>query len=237
MAIPKRPNDYTLVREAFISRPGKVSFADLAEEFAIPSHAIAQCAADESWALLRTRRTAALIERSGAHEMLLAAAATQKAITDKFSSISLSTVEALESCLQELNTTDAGGNYKLAASTRTSILNTMSFALGNLARALKESGVVGLPRALMDQIEEKIPKGVEGKEQLSRALQQINLTVNLAREGKPVTHVVPEVIQTRAEQLAQPVTVPSKRSQESKEAARLIRQAEKRSKAEFESVL
>ena len=97
---------------------------------------------------------------------------------------------------ETLGVASAGIDHKrlieLAPSTRSQVLNTAAFALANLAKGLKDAGVVGLPRALMDSLESKAPKGPEGKDWLKHAMQQINVTVQLAREGKPVDTVPPQ---------------------------------------------
>lgn len=198
MAFPKRNQDWVPIRERFINAPERPTWGELETEFGTSSDKIRVAASDEGWAMLRAKRTAALVERSGAHQMLLAAAENQKVITDRFCSISVGTVEALEKVLTEIDgdVLEEGATKprKLAASTRAGILNNVSFALLNLANALKSSGVVGLPRALMNEIEAKTPKGEAGKDFLKTALQQINLTVNLAREGKALDSVE---VQTR----------------------------------------
>lgn len=188
MAIAKRNIDWVPVREHFLTAPERPTWSELETQFGIPAGRLQQTASDEGWVILRAKKTAALLERSGAHELLLAAAMQQQIITDKFCGVALSTVEGLEKVLAEIDTEKEDGKT-LAASTRSGILNTVSFALTNLARALKESGVVGLPRALMNELEAKMPKGEEGKDFLRTALQQINLTVNLAREGRALDAV------------------------------------------------
>ncbi len=194
MVVQRRSFKWEPVREHFLTAPERPTWNELETQFGIPADRIRAAAGDEGWVVLRAKKTAALVERSGVHEMLLDAARHQQLITDKFCGVALGTVEQLEKILSDLDGTDGETGKKLAVTTRSNTLNTVSFALLNLANALKNSGVVGLPRALMNQIESKMPAGEEGKEFLKTALQQINLTVNLAREGKPIDSVSVEPI-------------------------------------------
>ena len=216
------------IRTAFVERSDRPTYTDLSGEFSVPLERISKVANDEGWPMLRARHSAALVERSGAHDMLLQAAAAQRAVTDRLSSLTLQTISQLQSVVDDPHLGE------LAPSTRSQVLNTAAFALANLAKGLKDAGVVGLPRALMDSLESKAPKGPEGKDWLKHAMQQINVTVQLAREGKPVDTVPPQEPKAKAT-AADPIDIPSYDSQDGKEVARLIREAEARSLAKLEA--
>lgn len=242
MAIPKRLHDWGPVKTAYLERSPRPTWKSLAEEFGFAEKTLTAVANDEGWALLRARRSEALVERSGAHDMLLAAAGNQKAITDKLTNSALIIVQGLDNALDEMD-------EKLAASTRVGLLNTAAFAVSNIARALKEAGVVGLPKALMDELSEKAPKGPEGKEYLRSALHQINITVQAARDGKPIPEVVVEEPKHRypaggvfygkggADVEEAVTTMPGKGTKEGLALSRLMADANRRSKAEREEVI
>lgn len=228
MPLPKRSVDWSPIRKAFIERQDRPTYAELADEFGIPLPRVAEAGLDEGWPMLRARHSASLIERSGAHDMLLQAAAAQRAVTDRLSSLTLQTISQLQSVVDDPHLGE------LAPSTRSQVLNTAAFALANLAKGLKDAGVVGLPRALMDSLESKAPKGPEGKDWLKHAMQQINVTVQLAREGKPTDTVPPQEPKPKPT-AADPIDIPSYDTLDGKEAARLIREAEARSLAKLEA--
>lgn len=226
---PTVKDQWKPVREVFLSREDRPSFSELAAEFGIEEKRIERAATDQGWVILRAKKSAELLERTDAHEKILMAAALQTAVTDRFSVMAILTLEGLGKSLADLEK-----DTERAPAGRTNILNTVSFTLANLARGLKDAGIMGIPRALAESLKDGAPKGAEGEEYLKRALHQINLTVNLAREGKPTDTVVLEPIpvkELRKAHLARDVTIPQAHTPDSISVSRMIRQAEKDSEA------
>ena len=98
--------------------------------------------------------------------MLLRAAKMDSAIMASFTNLALETVRKLQEIVDQVES-------KKSVNTRANTLNTVSFAMGNIARALKEVGVVGIPKALKESA------GVDsGNGRWNPAmLQSLNITV------------------------------------------------------------
>ena len=131
------------VRDAFISRPERPTFAELATEFGVDEVRLRRASSDEGWAALRAARLDAALRSSDAVKALLDAAATEGTVQRAVSNVALEVLGQLQTVAQE-----AGKATGKAENTRANTLNTVAFALRNLTGALKDAGIVGLPRAL-----------------------------------------------------------------------------------------
>ncbi len=234
--------DWNPAREAFVSRSIRPTYTELSEEFSISVPQISGCAADQGWVMLRARRIEAELERSDAQDLLLRAARGQKAVVESIANLSLAAVQKLTKLVEELD-------EDLADATQANTLNTVAFAVANLSKGLKDAGVVGMPKAIMDQLEGKMPAGADGKDFLARTLQQVNITVMAARDGKPIPDVVVDPIRepypvggiahADTESIDRSNTTEAIRQTqaESKALARMIRKEEARALAELADVL
>lgn len=179
---PKRQIDWQSIREAYVKRPTRPTFDEMAEEFAIARSTISSASSDEGWPLLRAQYLDAQLQASGAKEIILNALSCAKAIVDAASTFGLVMFQNLS---EVVNDQKLAG---LAASTRAETLNTCSFAAANTARAMRELGVVGFAKGL----------AMEGKEANGRwnpeMLQQINVTVQNLTGHKPPPEDIPPCV-------------------------------------------
>ena len=164
--IPARGFDWVPLRQAFITRPERATYAELSGEFRIPEERLKRAAADEGWAMLRAAHLEAQLKQGDAAVALLRAAKMDSAIMASFTNLALETVRKLQEIVDQVES-------KKSVNTRANTLNTVTFAMGNIARALKEVGVVGIPKALKESA------GVDsGNGRWNPAmLQSLNITV------------------------------------------------------------
>lgn len=135
--------DWGAIRAAFIDRPERPLYEDLATEFSVSAVRIARASADEGWPALRAARLDAALRSSDAVKALLDAAANEGTLQRTVTNVALEVLGQLQLVAQE-----AGKATGKAENTRANTLNTVAFALRNLTGALKDAGIVGLPRAL-----------------------------------------------------------------------------------------
>jgi hypothetical protein len=162
--IPARNFDWVALRQAFITRPERATYADLSAEFQISEERIKRAASDEGWAALRAAHLEEQLRQGDAAVALLRAARMDHAVMGSFTNLALETVRKLQEIVDQIET-------KQSVNTRANTLNTVSFAMGNVARALKEVGVVGIPKALKESA------GVAGGRWNPQMLQALNVTV------------------------------------------------------------
>lgn len=134
--------DWAALRDAFINRPERPTFIELATEYGIDENRLRKASSDEGWPALRAARLDAALRSSDAVTSLLDAARTEGTVQRAVSNIALELIAQLHEVMQ------AAAKAPKAENTRANTLNTVSFALRNLTGALKEVGIVGLPRAL-----------------------------------------------------------------------------------------
>ena len=138
-----RGHEWVGLRRAFIERPVRATYAELGKEFYISEDRIKRCACDEGWAMLRAAHLEAQLRQGDAAVALLRAAKMDSAIMASFTNLALETVRKLQEIVDQVES-------KKSVNTRANTLNTVTFAMGNIARALKEVGVVGIPKALKE---------------------------------------------------------------------------------------
>ena len=100
-----------------------------------------------------------------ASEVILSAVKIDQTIVREFSDAALIVVGRIKTCVESVD-------ENRAASTKVQILNTAAFALANLARALKDAGVVGIPKCLADGAQKENGRWDD------RLLQQINVNLS-----------------------------------------------------------
>ena len=171
-SFPLRTIDWPKVRDAFVRRPERPTYAELAVEFDLNENRIKRCAADEGW----TARRAAYLEEQlrvcDAGQVLLAAVKVDGAIVHSFSDLALLTTQQLKEIVTSIDP-------ERAPQSRADTVNTCMFALCNLARALKEVGVVGIPKGLADGAQK------DNGRWNPAMLAQINLTIQNLTAAKP----------------------------------------------------
>ncbi|MEY4689150.1 MAG: hypothetical protein RIR76_3173 [Verrucomicrobiota bacterium] len=141
--IPLRSFDWVPLRTAFITRPERATYAELAAEFRVPEDRIKRASSDEGWAALRAAHLEEQLKQGDAAVAILRAAKMDSAVMGSFTNLALETVRKLQEIVDQVES-------KKSVNTRANTLNTVSFAMGNVARALKEVGVVGIPKALKE---------------------------------------------------------------------------------------
>lgn len=118
---------------------------DLAVEFGVSLPRLKRAMHDEGWQALRAARLDAALRSSDAMTALLDAARTEGTVQRAVSNLALEVIAQLH------EVTTAAAKAPKAENTRANTLNTVTFALRNLTGALKEVGLVGLPKALKGQ--------------------------------------------------------------------------------------
>lgn len=141
--IPARAFDWVTLRQAFITRPERATYAELSGEFGVPEERIKRAASDEGWAALRAAHLEEQLKQGDAAVAILRAAKMDSAVMGSFTNLALEMVHKLQEIVDQVES-------KKSVNTRANTLNTVSFAMGNVARALKEVGVVGIPKALKE---------------------------------------------------------------------------------------
>ena len=135
--------DWVSLRRAFIERPERPTIDELATEFGVTAARITRAMHDEGWPALRAARLDTALRSSDAMKALLDAARTEGTVQRAVSNLALEVITQLHDVTQA-----AARATGKAENTRANTLNTVTFALRNLTGALKEVGLVGLPRAL-----------------------------------------------------------------------------------------
>lgn len=135
--------DWVALRRAFIERPERPLVDELATEFGVSTPRLNRAMQDEGWAALRAARLDSALRSSDAAKALLDAARTEGTVQRAVSNLALEVITQLHDVTQA-----AARATGKAENTRANTLNTVTFALRNLTGALKEVGLVGLPRAL-----------------------------------------------------------------------------------------
>ncbi len=166
------------LRENFVTRAEKPTYAELAEEFNAPVGSVCRLASEEGWVSLRAAHLEAKAKECDAMSIVLQAVKIDKTIIASFGDTILTAIRRVNMAIDSIP-------EDRAASTQLECLNTASFALKNLSETAKNVGIVGVSRLF----------GENGKEANGRwnpeMLQQINVTVqNLqAQAAKPAEPV------------------------------------------------
>lgn len=166
--------DWIAMRKAFIERAERPLQADLAAEFGVSVDRINRACGDEGWATLRAAHLEKQLRSGDAAVALMRAAQADSAITHAVSNLALEVIQQLHEVATK------AGTVSKAENTRANTLNTITFALKNLTGALKEVGIVGVPKSLKESA------GVDsGNGRWNPAmLQSLNVTVqNLMAPG------------------------------------------------------
>ena len=176
-----RTFDWASVRRDFIEAEERPTWAELAAKYKCSDERLRRAAQDEGWATLRVAHLEAQLKNGDAAVALLRAAKMDTAVIAAVTNVSLNVIQKLEEIIGQLET-------KKSVNTRANTLNTVTFALGNVTRALKEVGVVGIPKALKQA-------GMEGSNgQWSASMvSALNVTVQniVGQQAQPVARPAP----------------------------------------------
>ena len=142
--IAPREFNWVGLRRAYIERAERATYAELGREFNISEDRVKRAAADEGWSVLRAGHLEAQLRSGDAAVALLRAAKADSAITHAVTNLALEVIQQLHEVVARAATASKSEN------TTGNTLNTVTFALKNLTGALKEMGVVGVPKVLRD---------------------------------------------------------------------------------------
>ena len=175
-----RTVDWPLARKLFIEASERPTFAEVAQKLNCTEERIRKAAQDEGWATLRAAHLEAQLKNGDAAVALLRAAKMDTAVISAVTNVSLNVIQKLEEIIAQLES-------KKSVNTRANTLNTVTFALGNVTRALKEVGVVGIPKALKQGME-----GSNGQWSASM-VSALNVTVQniVGQQAQPVAQPAP----------------------------------------------
>lgn len=171
MPIPRNPSkqpDWAAIRDAYMQRTPVPTYTELSEEYGVSCAVVARVANDQQWAICRKRAQDAALQAVNAGSVIMEAISADKETVEQLRRSAISTLIAVEQAGQHLLTLMSNPvNLRKGLD----MANTASFALSNIANALKTVGVVGIPKALSDA--GKMDNGRWDK----GLLQQINVTV------------------------------------------------------------
>ena len=162
--IAQRVIDWEPIRKAFVERPKRLTYAELSVEFSIGESSIKTCAADEGWAMMRARRLELEMQRADAAQIIVEAAASDRAAIERFRTLAIRMVNDTLADVESI----AG---EFTAAKRLNLRQTASFTILNLAQALKNVGLTGVPKELRDGLG---GSGASGEAWKAAVLVQVN---------------------------------------------------------------
>jgi hypothetical protein len=175
--------DWAAAKKAFIERPERPLIDDLAREFGVNATRMARACSDEGWPLLRAQKLEQALRSSDAAKALMEAAAGEGAVQRAATNLALEMIGHLHEVARQ-----AAAAGAKAENTRANTLNTLAFALRNLTGALKDAGIIGLPRSLKSAV----GVGDEGGKWNPAMLASLNVTVqNLVSTASPAAPQAP----------------------------------------------
>jgi hypothetical protein len=176
-----RAFDWVSVRRDFIEADERPTWGELAAKYKCAEDRLRRAAQEEGWATLRVAHLENQLKNGDAAMALLRAAKMDTAVVSAVTNVSLNVIQKLEEIIAQLES-------KKSVNTRANTLNTVTFALGNVTKALKEVGVVGIPKALKQA-------GMEGSNgQWSASMvSALNVTVQniVGQQPQPVARPAP----------------------------------------------
>ncbi len=140
-SFPEASSDKSKLRLIFVERAERPTYDELAAEYGVPVNTIKNWAADEGWQRLRIANQEKLAEKSDALAILLRATSIDQRLVEGFSNDIFLAQEKIARCLDDIDD-------KKATSSRASTINTLTFALKNLAETARACGIVGVPKGL-----------------------------------------------------------------------------------------
>lgn len=167
--------DWQPIRNAYIDRPERPTFAALSVEFNVPGASINRCSNDEGWAFMRAQRLKVAETQSDAIDIIKASVG-QTLVADASRDTALSMIKGAGEIIVSICESDKSDAVK------SNVLSNLGFALANTSKLITAAGLVGLPKKLTDAIAKG--EGANGKEWTTGLLQQINVTVNGLQAAK-----------------------------------------------------
>ena len=185
-ALPIAADRRAILREHFITATDRPTYEQLSEEFGVGASSIKNWAADESWVALRIAHQEKQCQQSDALGVVLKASVIDRRAIESCSDAVLRGFQAISRIYDQIN-------FDRAATTNSTVVNTLTFATKNLSEACWRVGIIGLPKGLADA----------GKSDNGRwnpeLLQQINITVAAAAERAKTTVNVPSAKASKVE--------------------------------------
>lgn len=174
----KKVIDWQPIREAYCRRSPKPTYTELSKEFNVSLSRTSEVSAEELWDDLRAGYAERRLKESGATELVMKAIEGEGFILHGAREVATKVLAGLRVILEELS--DAEKAPKSLGS-RADIINTVTFALANLAKFLEALGLVGMHKELRKLKHE----GKADGSWENGVMQQINVTVqNLQSEAK-----------------------------------------------------
>ncbi len=164
--------DWPAMRSAFIESDEKPTYAELSESFRVPLSTVCSTAADEGWVLQRSRYLEKVALACGATEAIIDLAKGNREVASTFINFALVGVKRLTKVVESIE-------EGTKARAESDIIQNCAFAAANFAKSLKELGITVIPKELADGL----GSGSGSRDFLKSALQQINVSVNVA-QGK-----------------------------------------------------
>lgn len=151
------------IRKAYCEAPVRPTFRELSDRFNTPERTIATAAFDQGWPILRANAMETKLEQAGARETIAQALQASKAIVSTGENVGMTLLQKIAALSQDL---EDG-----AISSRVNLVNTLSFALANTTRAMKDLGIVGFAGKLKGE-------GDQGNGRFDpKQLVQVNLAI------------------------------------------------------------
>lgn len=171
---PFRPRgeEWSKVRIAYIERPLRPSYAELAAEFALEEGTITRASNDEGWPMLRAQAIEQSLREAGAGEIVMKALQSSRTIVAMGENFAVRAFQLLMRLADDLEASP------LAVTTKTNTLSTLTFAAVNIGQAMKHMGIVGLPRELASSAQ------MDNGRWKPELLQQINVTLQNISSAK-----------------------------------------------------
>jgi hypothetical protein len=136
--------DWDSAQRAFVERPQKPSYGDLALEFGCAPGSLARLSSENGWPALRARYMEAQLLSADASSMLLSVAKGDRTIMTGYLSLAVVTIGTLQATVERVR--DSGK----AESTVADVVNTCMFAAKNLADSLRSAGILCAGKLLAD---------------------------------------------------------------------------------------
>jgi len=176
--------NWSEIRNAYIEREIQPSLESLAAEFGPSMQKISRVSTAESWPLMRAARLEKLVDVAETSIALAHAVAGDRSIQSAAKTAALGILRGLVQLGEELGE-EAGsdgaepGKKKVGPRVRAETLNSMSFALANVSKTMRDLGITGVATKLEGIAGGKSGAGKSGAGAgwSPSMLSQINLTV------------------------------------------------------------
>lgn len=178
--------DWEKGRKLFIESAVRPTYEEVAKEVGCAVGSVSRLSAEEGWPALRAQHFEQALAKADASAVILEAIKADRTIVTGITSFAITMVASLSRCVESIKEENS-------ASTKAQALNTASFAMKNLAEALKAVGIVGIAKKLGED-----GSGNGGRWD-PKILNQINLTVQQAKDGLKVVEGATTEVEAKAD--------------------------------------